>query len=457
MMTLNDIKSVYFLGIGGIGMSAIARFFNHQKVNVSGYDKTPSPLTLQLEQEGIAIHYVDDASRIPANIDLCVYTPAVPTDLNELQVLKDRNVPILKRSQVLGVITDAGNTIAIAGTHGKTSTTSLTAHLLKCANAPVNAFIGGIAANYNTNLLLSDHADLFVVEADEFDRSFLTLHPKMAVITSVDADHLDIYGDKNQLQKSFVDFSKQVKDLLLVKEEIKAHFSHPHCMTYSIRTKTADYHIDSVHLENEMYTFDLVTPNGTIAGLQLGIGGLHNVENAVAASALVLNQGISEEALRKGLSTFKGVRRRFETIIKSKELVFIDDYAHHPTEIEACLTSLREMYPNRRITAVFQPHLFSRTRDFAEAFAESLALADELLLLDIYPAREEPIDGITSEWLLSKVNLSNKKLVTAAELNDSLLALHPNLVVTMGAGDIDRLIDGVKETFIHHYNLMQYE
>ncbi len=452
-MTIENIKSIYFLGIGGIGMSALARFFNHQKVSVCGYDKTPSPLTLQLENEGIKIHYTDDLNLIPESIDLCVYTPAVPRDLKILQSLIKMDVPLLKRSQVLGLITDDAKTIAIAGTHGKTSTTSLTAHILMSAKAPVNAFIGGIAANYNSNLLLSNQADLFVVEADEFDRSFLTLHPSMAVITSVDADHLDIYGDKNQMIDSFVAFSNQVKDFLLVKEEIKSKFNHNHCFTYAIQSETADYYVQNLVLENEMYSFDLGTPQGIVKNLLLGIGGLHNVENAVAASVMALNLGISEDALRSGLSSFKGVQRRFETIIKHKELVFIDDYAHHPTEIEACLNSIRKMYPKRKITAVFQPHLFSRTRDFVNDFAKSLALADELILLDIYPAREKPIEGVDSSWLLSKVDLSQKQLVRKEDINGALLALNPELIVTMGAGDIDRLIDGIKETFISHYKL----
>lgn len=455
-MTLDNIKSIYFLGIGGIGMSALARFFNHQKVSVCGYDKTPSALTLQLEKEGIDIHYVDDVNLIPETIDLCVYTPAVPADLKILRALSELNVPLLKRSQVLGLITDSARTIAIAGTHGKTSTTSLTAHLLKCAKAPVNAFIGGISANYNTNLLLSDQADLFVVEADEFDRSFLTLHPTMAVITSVDADHLDIYGDKNRLVDSFVEFSNQVKDFLLVKEEIRAKFDHEHCFSYSIQSTSADYYVKNIVLENEMYTFDLITPQGAVTNLQLGIGGMHNVENAVAASVMALNLGISEDVLRIGLSSFKGVQRRFETIIKSKELVFIDDYAHHPTEIEACLSSIRKMYPTRRITAVFQPHLFSRTRDFIDDFASSLSLADELILLDIYPAREKPIEGVDSSWLLSKVSLDKKILVDKERLNDTLLSLKPELIVAMGAGDIDRLISGVKDTFVRNYILEQH-
>lgn len=449
-MTLNNIKSIYFLGIGGIGMSAIARFFNHNHIAVAGYDRTPSPLTIELEAEGIAIHYEDSCDFIPENIDLCVYTPAIPVDLKELAEINKRKIPLMKRSQVLGLITNEGNTIAIAGTHGKTSTTSLVSHLLKTDAAPVNAFIGGIAANYQTNLLLSDSSSLFVVEADEFDRSFLTLHPKSAVITSVDADHLDIYGDPRQLVESFVAFSKQVSGFLLVKDHIQSNFSN--CFTYSLNNKETAYYAENIEFVDEFYQFDLITPTGIYRNLKLGVGGLHNVENAIAASALALNYGISEESLRDGLATFKGVHRRFETIIKSEKLVFIDDYAHHPTEITACLSSIRKMYPGRKITAVFQPHLYSRTRDFADDFATSLSLADELILLDIYPAREAPIEGITSECLLSKVNLTNKYLVAKSELCNKLVDLKPQLVVTMGAGDIDRLIPEIRNIFIHTLN-----
>jgi UDP-N-acetylmuramate--alanine ligase len=453
MVNINHLKSIYFLGIGGIGMSALARYFNHNRVHVAGYDRTPSALTQQLESEGIEIHYSDEPSKIPSDVDICVFTPAVSSDLKEFEVIAARNIPMMKRSEVLGLITDSGFTIAVAGTHGKTSTTSLTAHLLKSANFAVNAFIGGISANYNSNILLADDSDLFVVEADEFDRSFLKLHPQSAVITSVDADHLDIYGDKEQLKHSFLDFSNQVSDFLLVKESVKSEFMHPHCYSYDLDSTTADYHAANIELIDGTYHFDLVTPKSMIRNLELGIGGLHNVENAVAASALALNQGISEEFLKIGLHTFKGVQRRFEPIIISKKLIYIDDYAHHPEEIKACLTSLRKMYPNRRITAVFQPHLFTRTRDFADEFAIALALADQLLLLDIYPAREEPIAGITSQWLLDKVNLAEKKLVTKDELVQRLSDYNPQLIVTMGAGDIDRLVKEIKDFFIQNYNL----
>lgn len=453
MKSMNQLKSVYFLGIGGIGMSALARFFNHNQVKVAGYDRTPSALTKELEAEGIVIHYQDDDTKIPSCVDLCIYTPAVSVDLNEFKTIKNRAIPIKKRAEVLGIITDLGNTIAIAGTHGKTSTTSLTAHLFYHAQIPVNAFIGGIAANYNTNILLSENTDLFVVEADEFDRSFLTLHPKFAVITSIDADHLDIYGDKEHLAQSFVDFSNQVTDFLLVKESIQSNFHHQKCYTYSITSNTADYYANNIQLKNESYCFDLVTPTQTILGLELKIGGLHNVENAVAAAVLALQNGVSEAQLRNGLTSFKGVQRRFETIITSPKLIYIDDYAHHPAEIRACLTSLRKMYPERKITAVFQPHLFTRTRDFGDEFALALALADELILLDIYPARELPIDGIDSQWLLNKVKLEQKELVQKSNLAERLSALNPQLIVTMGAGDIDRLVSEIRIHFTQIYNL----
>jgi UDP-N-acetylmuramate--alanine ligase len=458
MENLNYLKSVYFMGIGGIGMSAIARYFNHNNVKVAGYDKTISPLTQELESEGINIHYEDDLSKIPDLVDLCVITPAVPKFLNELNEISLRGIPVMKRSEVLGLITDNRNTIAIAGTHGKTSTTALTAHLLKTANLPVNAFIGGISANYNTNLLLADNSDLFVVEADEFDRSFLTLHPKYGVITSVDADHLDIYGDKDELKHSFVDFSNQVSQFLLVNESIKDTFNlQKSVFTYAINSSTADYSASNLNLADNIYSFDLTTPQGQILNIEFGIGGEHNIENAVAASALALQQGISIENLRLGLKTFRGVHRRFESVIISDKLIYIDDYAHHPAEITACLTSIRKMYPNRKITAVFQPHLFSRTRDFVDDFADSLALADNLILLDIYPAREEPIEGITGAWLLSKVKMENKWLVEKSELNSTLISLNPELIVTMGAGDIDRLVEGVKNACIQNFNIKNDE
>lgn len=452
MVDIKHLKSVYFLGIGGIGMSALARYFNHRKVSVAGYDRTPSALTRQLESEGIGIHYADDCSKIPAAIDICVFTPAVSSDLKEFEAIATRNIPMLKRSEVLGLITDSGYAIAIAGTHGKTSTTSLTAHLLKTAEFEVNAFIGGISANFNSNIVLADESDLFVVEADEFDRSFLKLHPQSAVITSMDADHLDIYGDQAQLKHSFLDFSNQVSGFLLVKESVKAEFTHSNCFSYALDSETADYHAANISLIDGIYHFDLVAPKFVIRNLELGVGGLHNVENAVAASALALHQGISEAWLKIGLRTFKGVQRRFEPVIVSENLVYIDDYAHHPQEIRACLTSLREMYPNRRITAVFQPHLFTRTRDFADDFATALSLADQLLMLDIYPAREEPIEGITSQWLLDKVSLAEKRLVSKEELVHSLSNLKPQLIVTMGAGDIDRLVNEIKDFFIQNHN-----
>ncbi len=452
MVDIKHLKSVYFLGIGGIGMSALARYFNHRKVSVAGYDRTPSALTRQLESEGIAIHYSDDTSKIPAAVDLCVFTPAVSSDLEEFGTISARKIPMLKRSEVLGLITDSGCAIAIAGTHGKTSTTSLTAHLLKTAEFQVNAFIGGISANYNSNILLADDSNLFIVEADEFDRSFLKLHPQSAVITSMDADHLDIYGDQAQLKHSFLGFSSQVSGFLLVKETIKAEFNHSNCFSYALDSETADYHAANISLVDGVYHFDLVTPKFEIQNLELGVGGLHNVENAVAASALALQQGVSEAWLKIGLRTFKGVQRRFEPVIVSQNLVYIDDYAHHPEEIKACLTSLREMYPNRRITAVFQPHLFTRTRDFADEFAAALSLADELLMLDIYPAREEPIEGITSQWLLDKVLLAEKQMVSKEGLVHVLSDLKPQLIVTMGAGDIDRLVKEIKDFFIQNYN-----
>ncbi len=460
-MNLANIKQAYFLGIGGIGMSAIARYFHTMGIKVMGYDRTETTLTAELQQEGIAVHYEDLGEHIQSlqlNKAHClvVLTPAVPKDHQEWNWLKEQGFTILKRSQVLGVITDAYQTIGVAGTHGKTTTSTLLAHLLKQSKVDAAAFLGGISTNYGTNLLLhkenaSTQEQWMVVEADEFDRSFLTLHPAIGIITSTDADHLDIYGEHDALKKSFADYAAQVKNTLFIKKELALFDEcasqwkqHKNIYSYSIK-QTADVWAENISIENDRYSFDLHYFNQTVTGLYLGIPGLHNVENAVAASAAALAAGIDEEELRAGLASFKGVKRRFEYIIKSKNLIYIDDYAHHPEELRAIIGSVKQMYAGKKITVVFQPHLYTRTRDFADGFAETLSMADETILMEIYPARELPIPGITSEMILNKMSLKQKSLSSKQQLLEKISAAKPEVLLTLGAGDIDQFVEPIKE------------
>lgn len=456
-----QVQHIYFLGIGGIGMSALARYFHVQGKQVSGYDKTSTPLTQQLEQEGMAVHYQDDLNLVHEEIRnlankaqvLVVFTPAIPKDHSEYNFFLNNGYTLLKRSKLLGNVTEQAFCIGVAGTHGKTTTSTLIAHLLRSGGIDCSAFLGGISANYNTNLLLGtgthNGKQVVVVEADEFDRSFLTLSPDIAVITSTDADHLDIYGEHEELKKSFLDYSNKLKSGghlyikagLPVIPELKVDYT-----VYSLNG-TAAVNAHHVTITDAVYTFDLHINGKTISQLTLGIPGWHNVENAVVASAVVLQMGVSEEDLRKGLATFRGAKRRFEYILRKENITYIDDYAHHPEEIKAFLSSVKEMYPDKKVTAVFQPHLFSRTRDFADGFAQSLSLADELILLDIYPARELPIPGVTSQMLLDKATLKNKTLCSKAELIDLMRAKHPEVLVTIGAGDIDQLVEPLKHLY----------
>ncbi|MES2656701.1 MAG: UDP-N-acetylmuramate--L-alanine ligase [Bacteroidota bacterium] len=454
-MNLAQVKTAYFLGIGGIGMSAIARYFNHLGIKVMGYDKTPTALTNELIKEGIHIHFEDLGDIIikdyQLSTDTClvVLTPAIPKDHKEWAYLKDNGFTILKRSQVLGIISETHKTIGVAGTHGKTTTSTLLAHILKQSTVDCNAFLGGISTNYHTNLLLSKTTsadNIMVVEADEFDRSFLTLHPTIGIITSTDADHLDIYGEHNELKKSFLAYSNRLVEggVLIIKKELDLIKElSVNYLTYSIHSE-ADVYAKNININNGDYTFDLVFKGNAIANLQLGIPGLHNVENAVAASAACLLSGVTEEELRSALLNFKGVKRRFEYIIKNTNQIFIDDYAHHPEELRAIISSVKNMFPQNEIVVVFQPHLFTRTRDFVDGFAESLSLADEAYLLDIYPARELPIPGVTSKIIFDK--MTNKKhLVERAELLDAIKNTQPKVFLTLGAGDIDLLVEPVKQ------------
>lgn len=449
-MKLENINSVYFLGIGGIGMSALARYFKLMGKEVAGYDRTDNFITAQLQAEGIEVCFEDAPEKLPNQIDLVVYTPAIPSTHKMLNAIKAQALPLHKRSQVLGWITEHYNSVAVAGTHGKTSTSAMVAHIFNASIYGVNAFVGGTMTNYNSNFLHTAGSQIAVVEADEFDRSFLTLSPKYAIITNMDADHLDIYGEATALEESFNAFAAKVhadgaiflNSNLSLKEPVEAKV-----YTYSITDEQADFVGTNIRIENGIYHFDLKHPEGVIEDVHLGLAGRHNVENAVAAGAVALQHTIQPDELRAYLATFKGVKRRFEYIIKTEELTFIDDYAHHPRELEATISSAREMFPGKKLTGIFQPHLFSRTRDFEQEFAQSLGLLDELFLLDIYPAREEPIEGITSAALLEKVALENKFLVSKKELVPALKDRRVEVLLTLGAGDIDKEVEPIKNAF----------
>lgn len=454
-MRLENIHSVYFLGIGGIGMSALARWFNHNGKTVSGYDKTQTPLTSQLEAEGIQVHFDDNPALITENVkslklnSLIVYTPAIPSDHVEWNWLKAEGYEIMKRSEVLGLITRNMTSIAVAGTHGKTTTSSMIVHLLKSAGVDCIGFLGGLSTNYNTNMVLNDSPDaIAVIEADEFDRSFLTLFPKMAVVTATDADHLDIYGDKNALKDSFRKFVSQIDNngQLFIKEGLSkdivakaAQYDHA---SYAI--KGAKITAENLRIEASTFVFDYKDGPRIIEGIRLNVPGYHNVENMLAAISITRKFGADDDAIRDGVGSYLGVKRRFEYVIKQGDLVYIDDYAHHPVEIEAFLTSVRNLYNTKKLTVVFQPHLFSRTRDFASGFSRSLSLADELIMLDIYPARELPIDGITANSILENVTLDKKLIVAKEDLVDTIKEWKPEVVVTIGAGDIDQFVLPIK-------------
>ncbi|MBQ4478434.1 MAG: UDP-N-acetylmuramate--L-alanine ligase [Bacteroidales bacterium] len=449
MEQIADIKKLYFLGIGGIGMSALARYFHVRGVEVTGYDRTPSPLTDTLIKEGISIHFEDNPALIPADISAVIYTPAIPKTLKELQYLQQKNIPILKRSSMLGMISDAKTTFAVAGTHGKTSTTAMISYLLH-AEKSISAFIGGISANFDSNFVDDTNADIVVVEADEFDRSFLTLHPHIAVITAMDADHLDIYGTQQSLEHSFNDFANQIdkNGYLITKPHLLDKLSvECNIVTYSYNDNTCDYYAKNIRFENGVQQFDIQCQNVVLKDVTLAVAGKHNIENAVASVAVATLAGISTEAIKKQLATYKGVKRRFEYIIQRNDFVYIDDYAHHPKEISTCIDSAKILYPDKKICGVFQPHLYTRTRDFADDFAKSLSKLDSVILLDIYPARELPIEGITSEFLLDKITCKDKRVLQKEELIDYLSAHQPDVLLTMGAGDIDRLVTKIKERF----------
>lgn len=433
-------RTIYFLGIGGIGMSALAQYFMQRGDTVCGYDLTPSAVTDMLIRKGADIHFEGDTSKIPEQLDFVVVTPAVPKDFVEYQYLVGKGVPMYKRSQVLGHITDELRTLAVAGTHGKTTTTSMIAHLLY-PEQPLAAFIGGISKNLNDNYICSPNPDTAVVEADEFDRSFLTLHPEVAVITSMDADHLDIYRDVEDLRDAFRQFAAQTSRTVLVHEAVAQYITQPDKKAYGTGNN-CDYCAYNVEYQQEISQFSLHTPNGDIENLSLPAHGIYNIWNATAAIAAVLEAfpNMSVERIRQKISTFAGVKRRFDYIVRRDDLVYIDDYAHHPNEMRSFISAVREIYPDKMICGVFQPHLYTRTRDFADEFAEALDLLDSVILLPIYPAREKPIEGVTSEFLLRKMTIADKRVLQKTELLPYLQAHRPDVLLTIGAGDIDRLV-----------------
>jgi UDP-N-acetylmuramate--alanine ligase len=452
---LKQYKYIYFLGIGGIGMSALARWFKINGFEVAGYDRTPTALTDTLKEEGIEVHFDDSVALIPAIFlqnpqqTLVVLTPAIPSDHSEYNYLKTNEFTIQKRSQVLGLLAGEMFTIGVAGTHGKTTTSSMTAHLLRHSNVNCAAFLGGITQNYGTNMFLNAPSEDLskvpcVVEADEFDRSFLTLFPNIAIVTSTDADHLDIYGDHNSVLASFSAYVSQIKTngwLFMRKGLELADKTRAQVAEYSLNE--GDYHAKNIRIENACFVFDAVHPNGIIQNLTLQVPGFHNVENAIAAIAVALEIGLSEEQIRAGINTFGGVKRRFEYYLKTDKNVLIDDYAHHPAEVAAFLSSAKALYPNRHVTAIFQPHLYSRTRDFAQEFAQSLSLADSVILLEIYPARELPIEGVSSKLIFDQITC-DKVLCTKSELVELIKNRNTDVVATIGAGDIDRYIEPLK-------------
>ena len=456
-MKLEQYDSVYFLGIGGIGMSAIARWFKHKGMKVAGYDRTPTPLTHELLEEGMEIHFEDKIEFIPGYISkqktLVVFTPAIPKNHVEHTYLKSEGFTILKRSEVLGLLTKNYKTVAVAGTHGKTTTSSLIAHILKSAGVNMVGFLGGITSNYDSNLVMHGEVNektIVVVEADEFDRSFLRLFPEIAVVTSADADHLDIYGDHASMLVSFKDFIKQINSTgsLIIHESIDSLTKDIIVSKETYGMSRGQFFAGSITASGGFFEFDLLGFEKKLEKIQLGVPGFHNMENAIAATLVALKLGVNEQMIREALHSFKGVKRRFEFIIKREDLVYIDDYAHHPTEIEAFLKSLKSMYAGKKITVIFQPHLFTRTRDFAEGFSKSLSLADEVLLMDIYPAREEPIPGVTSDMLFTDITSTVKIRCNKKDVMQKLEDLDIEVLATVGAGDIDTFVKPIREMLL---------
>jgi len=446
-MELENIKRVYLVGIGGIGMSGLARYFKRRGCVVCGYDKTISPLTSAMRNEGISVVYQDEEDNLKISFlendpeTLIIYTPAIPKDSKILNYFRSGGFTLKKRSEVLGIISKGMYTIAVAGTHGKTTTSSIISHVLKDSGYDCSAFLGGIATNYDSNVLFGDN-NTMVVEADEFDRSFLTLFPDIAIVTSMDADHLDIYGDRSHLVESFRQFVSQIKDggRLIFKKGLDLKGGK----TYSANV-LADVQAVNVKVQDGSFYFDFKNENIVIENIQLGLPGLHNIENAVAAIEVALHLGIDPEKIKRALASFLGVKRRFEYILKGQKHIYIDDYAHHPEELRACIQAVKTLYPGKKLTTIFQPHLFTRTRDFAEGFSEVLSMTDELIMLDIYPARELPIEGVSSAMILDKVSIEAKQILSKEQTLDYIRSQKPELLLTVGAGDIDTLIVPLKE------------
>jgi len=455
MANLERIHNIYFLGIGGIGMSAIARYFNALGKRVGGYDKVSRPITDKLQQEGIFVNFTDNVESIPEYFrnkenTLVIVTPAIPTTNHQLNYFIEQGFSIKKRSEVLGIIANSKNCIAIAGTHGKTTITTMVSYFMQQSRIGCNAFLGGISKNFDTNLVINTDSDMMVVEADEFDRSFLHLQPQSAIISAIDADHLDIYKSKNFVKEAFVQFIRQIKPngTLIIKYgiDVKIIRDDIHIYTYSLNDN-ADFKAENIRIDNGLYVFDFVSKHFKIRNLKLALPGRINVENAVAAIAMAYCNGAHQDEIYNAVPKFKGIERRFDYQIYRKDFVYIDDYAHHPEELKAAIVSVKELFKDKKVTGIFQPHLYSRTRDFADEFAQSLDLLDEIILLDIYPAREEPIPGITSEIIFKKLKKSNKILCTKNNVLEILKKRKPEVLLTLGAGDIDEIVKPIKEMF----------
>lgn len=451
MISLSNIKRVYLIGIGGIGMSALARYFKEKGAVVSGYDRTSSSLTKQLGDEGMKIHYEDDVRLADTQADLVIYTPAVPQDHAELSYYKTHHFPVFKRSEVLGAITQNMFSIAVAGTHGKTTTSTMIAHILREGNLGCNAFLGGISINYQTNYW-SNKNPVAVVEADEYDRSFLQLNPDIAVLTAMDADHLDIYGTKEAMINAYILFTKQIKSngILFHQYNLPHHddFGGHRKISYSLKNDQSENYAANIHEFNGGYVFDIHLSSKRLDQVSLTISGLHNVENAVAAACVADQLGIDLIQIKKGIASFKGVKRRFEYIIKEGKHIYIDDYAHHPAELKTLIKSAQSLFSGKKCTLIFQPHLYSRTRDLAAEFAASLDYADEVFLLPIYPAREEPIPGVSSQLIIEKMQNKNVTFLNKEELLQRIKISRPALLITAGAGDIDRLVEPIKNILL---------
>jgi len=468
-MKILDYKLYYFLGAGGIGMSALVRYFNHFGKTVYGYDKSQTELTKQLQVEGAVLHFNEDETLLKELLSnykkeevLIIYTPAIPKEHAELIYLQNNNYNLQKRAWVLGEITKQFKTIAVAGTHGKTTTSTLITHILKTAGINCYSFLGGISRNYNTNLLLGDLTNsnsYVVVEADEYDRSFLTLHPYIAVITSVDADHLDIYGDAENMISTYNQFASQVKDngFLIVKKNVNNDLRlNGKQLIYSLNLGT-EYSADSIHINDGNFCYNVVSPIESIKDVAIGLPGLHNVENSIAAIAVAQQLNIKGDVINKALRSFKGVKRRFDYHVKTKNLVYIDDYAHHPEELKAAITAAKQLYPDKKITGIFQPHLYTRTRDFTEGFIESLSLLDTCILLEIYPAREKPIEGINSNMLLNKISSKQKFVFEKQQALNYIESNEIEVLLTLGAGDIDLLIEPIEHLLTKKLNTILHQ